>query len=200
MRCETKLRQPAKSIGLERTNSNHQFDFEDFDYVWRNGVKVPVVHQMWLGGCRYKHFIEFYGTGPHNRCFYYEGKVMHQNCIKVFKDQIDDGHWCFYPVTGTESQMKEWIRNRKSGMEITDNGVANMIVSKQTWVQPRTIYRANKMLRNPELCLHETHYENICRDGQDFCPNCNQPIDDSRATVVSEVYNIKKGRSCGCNR
>ena len=63
MKCTATIKTPVKSAKLERTNSNHQFDYDDFEYVWRNGVKVPVLEEFWLGGCNYAKGIVFYGDG-----------------------------------------------------------------------------------------------------------------------------------------
>lgn len=195
MKCTVTVKEPVKSIGLERTNSNHQFDYDDFDYVWRNGIRVPVLHQIWLGGCNYAKAIEFYGNGPHVRCFYYEGTRRVDQCLKVYKSQIDDRYWCYFD-SESDTPPKELFRNRKQGVEITDNGIAEIHMERREWIEPRTVYRANKLLRNPETCLHESIAENDCRA-------VDEPVPEAPTATLKPATSmdpVTYVRSCGCNK
>lgn len=163
--------------------------------MWRNGIKVPIVDEFWLGGCNYAKGIVFYNGGPHVRCFYYEGTRRVDQCLKVYVSEVDDIYWCYY-----DDGSKELFRNHKHGLEMTDDHTAEIHMERTEWVQPRTIYRATKLLRNPEACLHESISENICREEEEICPTCGQPINDKNSVVVSDVYNLKANRSCNCTR
>lgn len=191
MKCTATIKTPVKSAKLERTNSNHQFDYDDFDYVWRNGVKVPVLEEFWLGGCNYAKGIVFYGDGPHVRCFYYEGNKRIDQCLKVYASEVDDQYWCEY-----DDGSKEWIRTHLCGVEMDDQHTAEIHMDKREWVEPRTVYRATKLLRNPEACLHESISENDCR------PTEEEPEQPTGVTLspTTSVDPVAYKRSCGCNK
>lgn len=191
MKCTATMKTPVKSAKLERTNSNHQFDYDSFDYVWRNGVKVPIVDEFWLGGCNYAKGIVFYGDGPHNRCFYYKGIPMASECLKIYYSEVDDRYWCTY-----DDGSKEFLRNHGCGVEVDDDNTADIQMDRQEWIQPRIVYRATKVLRNPEACLHESISENDCRPVKEE-PEAPAGITLSPTTTVDPVA---YKRSCGCNK
>lgn len=177
MPCTTPLLQPEKSIELTRTNSNHQFDYLGFDFVYVNGVKVPIIDQIWLGGCNYRRGIIVDGQ-PIDKCFMFSGTEKQTTCLEVVGNTIDEMHKCYYPEDAGGQEMWEYIRTR------IENAVTSGDITKKTrhWIQPRTIYQASKMLRNPADCLFESHADNTER-----CVEQPEQSNDDRAPEPSVV-------------
>lgn len=186
MNCTSQLL-PTPSMDIERTNSDHQFDYDDIDFVYVNGIKVPIVEQVWYGGCNYDQAIAFGGHGPLDRCFVYEGSNKEKTCIELTLDTTDQMYKCYYEdIPGAW----EYVRDRFEDAIVTNQGVAEASVKTRRWVQPRAIYRSTKVLVNPEECLHEAHNENMI--------SCEATVENENNLVSPQVNNVVRSTSVSC--